>query len=256
LISLEDIRAHQGGFRLVVDSLRLRKGDFVAVLGNNGSGKSTFLSVLSGLRSFSGKYIIGGEDFNKVSERRRHRIIGLLPQSTTLNMPFDAFYVVLTGRFVYTDGWRYDEEDLEKTEMRMRELDILHLRDRYFNELSGGEKQRVLLARTLNRESPVLLLDEPLSGIDLRHQHEFVRLLKGISGERVILMVIHDLSLALREFERFIFFIDGRLSYDARRDEIREERLSEIFGVKVSFFRHDKRVLVYTEGVNDAKTCI
>jgi len=248
LIELSGIRARQGGFMLSVEGVTLKEGDFVAVLGNNGSGKSTFLSVLAGLRKYEGRYLLEGRDFREIPAGERHGRISLLPQMTTLNMPFDVFYVVLTGRFIHTNGLNYTDADIEATEQAMRALDIMHLRERQFNELSGGEKQRVLLARTINKDSSVILLDEPLSGIDILHQHDSIRLLKELSRKKLIMVVIHDLSLALREFERFLFFTDGRLSYEAGLNEVEEERLSEIFGVRVNFLRHDKGIFVYTEG--------
>ncbi|GMT47282.1 MAG: iron ABC transporter [bacterium] len=248
MIKLEGIRARQGDFLLSAERVTLKEGDFVAVLGNNGSGKSTFLSVLAGLNKFEGKYLLGDREFQEILTTERHGLISLLPQMTTLNMPFDVFYVVLTGRFIHTNGLSYTDADLEATERAMRKLDIMHLRERQFNELSGGEKQRVLLARTINKDSRVILLDEPLSGIDILHQHDSIKLLKELSRKKLIMVVIHDISLALREFDRFLFFTGGDLSYEAGRQEIQEDRLSEIFGVRVKFLRHDKGIFVYTEG--------
>ncbi len=247
MIELQGIRARQGDFLLTVEGITLEEGEFVAVLGNNGSGKSTFLSVLAGLRKFDGRYMLGGRKFQEIPLSERNGLISLLPQATTLNMPFDVFYVVLTGRFAHTNGWRYSDGDVEATEKVMEELDITHLRERRFNELSGGEKQRVLLARAINKDSPVLLLDEPLSGIDILHQHESVRLLKELSRRKLVMVVMHDISLALREFRRFLFFLEGTLVYKAENNEIRPERLSEIFGVKVNFLRQGNSLLVYTE---------
>lgn len=248
MIELEGIKARQGDFLLGVERIALKRGDFVAVLGNNGSGKSTFLSVLAGLKNFEGEYLLNGRSFHETPAAEMHSLISLLPQMTTLNMPFDVFYVALTGRFVHTDGWNYSDADFEATEAVMKTLDIMHLGKRQFNELSSGEKQRVLLARSINKDSPVMLLDEPLSGIDILHQHESIRILKEMSRERLIMVVIHDISLALREFERFLFFMGGDLTYDVMRDEVREDRLSEIFGVQINFLRHEKGLFVYTEG--------
>ncbi len=239
MIKLEGIRARQGDFLLSAERVTLKEGDFVAVLGNNGSGKSTFLSVLAGLNKFEGKYLLEEREFQEIPTTERHGLISLLPQMTTL---------ILTGRFIHTNGLSYTDADLEATERAMTELDIMHLRDRQFNELSGGEKQRVLLARTINKNTRVILLDEPLSGIDILHQHDSIRLLKELSRKKLVIVVIHDISLALREFERFLFFTGGDLSYEARSHEIQEDRLSEIFGVRINFLRHDKGIFVYTEG--------
>ena len=248
MIELRNIVAHRGEFHLQVDHLDLAENDFVAVLGNNGSGKSTFLSALSGLKEYLGTYRILKRDFCTLNLLSRNRHIGLLPQSATLNMPFDVFYVVLTGRFPHTDGNRYSESDLALTDHIVKEFDIDHLRDRPFNELSGGERQRVLLARLINRDAPVFLLDEPLSGIDIKHQFETLRTLKELSKSRVILVVIHDIALAIREFDRFLFFENGRLTYDVKKGELREERLSGIFGVRIKFLKSDKGFFVYAEG--------
>ncbi len=248
MIELKEITATQGEFRLSVESLLLRRGNFVAVLGNNGSGKSTFLSLLAGLKKFKGKYLLEGQPFQTLSPLDRHRIISLLPQQTSLNMPFDVYYVVLTGRYPYTDGRNYRYEDIRATERILKEFDIFHLRHRQFNELSGGEKQRVLLARVINRNSPVILLDEPLTGIDIKHQHDILDLLKRLSKNRIILVVIHDISLAVREFDRFLFFVEGTLAQDLHKRELDEEKLTRVFGVKVSFIRDKRGVFVYTEG--------
>jgi len=248
LISLKGIVAKQGDFTLKVDSLSLSRGELIAVLGNNGSGKSTFLSVLAGLKDFSGEYILQGMPFHDLEPLERHRLISLLPQQTGLNMPFDVQYVVLTGRYPHTDGRGYSDEDIRYTEETLKKLDIYSLRNRQFNELSGGERQRVLLARVINRDSQVMLLDEPLTGVDLMHQHEIVDLLRLQSKDRLVLVVIHDIAMAVREFDRYLFFVDGQLKYDLSKEDLDEQRLSEVFQVNVRFIRQGNRVFVYTEG--------
>ena len=247
MIELRNMAADQGDFHLWVDRLSLVENDFVAVLGNNGSGKSTFLSVLSGLKEYSGRYRLLQRDFRAVDALHRNRQIGLLPQATTLNMPFDVFYVVLTGRFPHTDGNRYGSSDLESTDRAIRKFGIAHLAKRPFNELSGGEKQRVLLARLMNRDAPVILLDEPLSGIDIKHQYKTLKILRQLSHNRIVLVVIHDIAMAVRKFDRFLFFEKGTLVYDVPKSELQEERLTEIFDVRVKFFKSTKGFFVYTD---------
>jgi ABC-type cobalamin/Fe3+-siderophores transport system ATPase subunit len=245
LIEFQNLIVEQGDFTLTLPHLTLTRGDFVCILGNNGSGKSTFVLLLSGLKDFRGQYRIEGKIFRNIPLRLRSRLISLLPQSITLNMPFDVFYVILTGRFPFVQEGRYCQNDIERTEQVMKDFDIAHLRDRQFNELSGGEKQRVLLARTLNRDSPVIVLDEPLSGIDMKHQQQAIRYLKALQGDRIIIVVLHDISLALQEFDRFLFFINGSLAYDLQGSMIKEENLSEVFGVKLNILQHNRRLFVY-----------
>ncbi|HLC16210.1 MAG TPA: ABC transporter ATP-binding protein, partial [Thermodesulfovibrionia bacterium] len=147
--------------------------------------------------------------------------------------------------FPCTAGSRYGKEDIDATEQILRQMDIFHLQERPFYTLSGGEKQRVLLARTLNRNSTVVALDEPLTGIDIRHQQESVQYLKSIIREKLILVVIHDISVALATFNRFLFFINGVLAYDLKQDSINESVLFEVFGVRLNILKHENNMVVY-----------
>ena len=245
MIELRNLTVTQGSFHLSVQELSLKQGDFVGILGNNGSGKSTFLHAISGLKPFTGQYELSGLGFSSISLKRRSRLISFLPQAVHLSMPFDVFYVVLTGRFPCTAGSRYGKEDIDATEQILRQMDIFHLQERPFYTLSGGEKQRVLLARTLNRNSTVVALDEPLTGIDIRHQQESVQYLKSIIREKLILVVIHDISVALATFNRFLFFINGVLAYDLKQDSINESVLFEVFGVRLNILKHENNMVVY-----------
>ena len=246
MISLTDMTASRGNFQLSIDSLDLKAGDFIAVLGNNGSGKSTFLSALSGFLETEGQYQLNGQPFDSYSLKEKNRLIGLLPQKTALNMPFDVRYVILTGRYPLTNGYHYRDEDIQATESIIQQFDIDHLADRAFNQLSGGEKQRVLLARALNRETPIHLLDEPMTGIDIRHQHETVQLLKRQTKDRIFLVVMHDISMAISEFQRYLIFDNGKLVYDVNKDQIDEKQLEKIFNVKIKFLTHKEKLIVYS----------
>lgn len=249
MIELEDIEVKLGAFTLRIEGLTLSKGQLVAVLGNNGSGKSTLLSVLAGLRPYRGTYKLAGQDFKTLDTGQRHRLVSLLPQSVTLQMPLDVFYVVLTGRFPWTDGNNYSDEDIDLTEQALREFDLYHLKNRRFNELSGGERQRVLLARTFVRRSEVVLLDEPFTALDLKHQWETLRLLKDRATDRLIIVVLHDLAMAVREFDRLLFLKDGRLIYDLQRKDLKEEVLTEVFdiGLKIVDARGERFVMINKE---------
>ncbi len=249
MIELKNIRMNQGDFNLHVENATLHRGELTAVLGNNGSGKSTFLSMLSGLKPFEGEYTINNRDFNKSDRTSLSRQIGYLPQEASLNMPFDVSYVVLTGRFSHSDGMSYRESDLALTEQTMRTLDVYHLKNRPFNELSGGEKQRVLFARILNMSTEVLLLDEPFSGVDIFHRIRILNLLQKKKESGLILVVIHDISVAVQHFDRLLLFKGGKLCYNMGKDEILPHKLSEIFGVKMSFIEQGEKRFLYTEEV-------
>lgn len=234
MIEIEDLRARQGDFFLEVPRLYLRPGELVAVCGNNGSGKSTFLSVLAGGKDYSGRYYLQGIPFREWNLKKRAQQISFLPQEGAVNMPFEVAYVVLTGRFPWIESRKgYTPEDQEKVEEILKCFDLIELKQRPFNELSGGEKRRVLLARALVREARVILLDEPFSAVDLKHQHRIMKFLKKIGQKTLVIVVIHDLNLALRHFDRFLFFKRGKLVYDLSRAEIKADKLSRVFEVPI-----------------------
>ncbi|KJR41365.1 iron ABC transporter ATP-binding protein, partial [Candidatus Magnetoovum chiemensis] len=150
MINLRNIKAKQGEFLLHVNSLSINKGQLIAVMGNNGSGKSTFLQIIAGIKPFSGDYALSNSNFKDFTRLELARKIGLFPQERSLNMPFDVFYVVLSGRYARSNGVSYSYNDMKETQKWLIELDIERLSARLFNELSGGEKQRVFLSRALN----------------------------------------------------------------------------------------------------------
>ena len=247
LIELEGFGLKQGGFQLEIPKLRLSQGELVAICGNNGSGKSTFLSALAGLRDFQGRYALAGEDFRHLSLRERARLLSFLPQEGTVSLPFEVAYVVLTGRFPHVQGRGYSPEDQRKTQEALKDFDLEHLKERPFHQLSGGEKQRVLLARTFVRESPVILLDEPFSAVDLKHQHRLLRLFRERKEQALIVAVMHDLALALEHFQRFLFFKEGKLLFDLKRQELDDAVLSEVFGCPLRLLRCHGHFLVEIE---------
>ncbi len=233
MIRLKNLQAQQGPFRLLVQELTLPEQGLVAICGNNGSGKSSFLRVLAGLLPFQGDYFLKDRPFKGLSPQERAAQISYLPQEGALNMPFEVSYVVLTGLFPVLKGGSYAPKDFARVEEVLKECDLLALKDRPFQELSGGEKQRVLLARALVRKSPVLLLDEPLRGVDLRHQHRIIQLLKKRAAQGLVLVVMHEISLALEHFPRFLFFKEGRLINACPRAALSEKLLSHVFETRL-----------------------
>ena len=235
MINIKSLSLEQGEFLLEIDRLTIQPNQLVAVMGNNGSGKSTFLSALSGLKPFTGEYLLDETPFVELTKQEQSQQISLFPQHVSLNMPFDVNYVVLTGRFPYVSGNTYSKQDQDLTDQIMDEFDLGALRHRQFNELSGGEKQRVLLARMINRDSSIILLDEPLASVDIKHQYEVLEILKAGLKNRIIMVVIHDIHIAFQTFDRFIFFNKGKLVYDTEQSELDAEKISDIFQVNISF---------------------
>lgn len=230
---LENFRVKRGKFKVFVKSLKIEEKKLVAICGGNGSGKSTFLLALAGILPFEGKCKIFGTPLKK--DQTFYKKISYLPQETSLSLPYDVFYVVLTGRYPLVKGGKYRKEDFTATERILKKLGLISFKHREFGTLSGGEKRRVLIARAFNREASFLLLDEPFSELDLFYQFEVLKFLRNYVDERnaLALVVIHDYQLALRFFDEVIFFKNGEVVLKSPGYRVSQEFLTDFTGVKI-----------------------
>jgi iron complex transport system ATP-binding protein len=207
----------------------------VAITGPNGAGKSTLLGIMAGLRKpYSGSCAYDGIEVREWRRREFSRRVAFLPQMLRLEFPFTVEQVALMGRTPYAGGWFESQEDHAAAERAMETTDTIRLRSRDFRSLSGGERQRAVLASALAQEPGVLLLDEPTTFLDLKHQLSIYRILAelGRSGMLVV-SVTHDLNLALQFADRVIVLDDGRVSGDGPpRDILTPERINQVFGVR------------------------
>jgi iron complex transport system ATP-binding protein len=216
-------------------TLRLEFSELTALAGPNGAGKSTLLGILSRLqRDFSGGCWYGGRPISTWRPDQFAREVAYVPQSLRLEFPFSAEQVVLMGRAPHVHGMFETARDRATAERAMALTDTTHLRGRDFRTLSGGEKQRIILAAALAQEPKVLLLDEPTSSLDLAHQVELYRILQGLCrGGMMVVSVTHDLNLAAMYCDRLILLSQGRVVADgAPPDVLRPEIIADVFGVR------------------------
>ena len=197
-------------------STTLEASQFVTLVGPNGAGKSTLLSILAGLRrNYSGECHFGDQELRQWSRRLFARAVSFVPQSLDLQFPFTAGQVALMGRTPYCDSLFESPEDLAAVEQAMILTDTAQFRDREFRTLSGGERQRVVLAAALAQQPRVLLLDEPTTFLDLKHQFSIYRLLAKLAGEGLLVIAAtHDLGLAVIDAEGRYWYMgshNGRL---------------------------------------------
>ena len=190
-------------------------GEIVGVIGPNGSGKTTLVRVLSGtVAPAAGLVRLDGIPLASLRRRERARRLAVVPQDPVLEFPFTALEVVLMGRAPYLGTLGFPRaRDLAIARDAMSRLDVAGLEDRPLDRVSGGERQRVLLARALAQEARVLLLDEPTTHLDLRHQagmHDVVRALARERGVAVV-SVLHDLNLAALYCDRLVLLAGGRV---------------------------------------------
>ena len=222
--------------RLVLENINftLCAGDIIALLGTNGSGKSTLLKTMSKtLKPISGSVYLAEQDIQKLSPNELARKIAYVPQEEFCSFDFTAFEVVLMGRTVYAEGLFETQKDHEKAKTAMQATDCLHLIDQKISTLSGGEYQRVLLARALAQEASVLLLDEPTSHLDISHQMSFASLVKDLALEGYsILISVHHLNWASLVADLALLVGCGKVCYfGSMQDMLSSSLLEEIYHV-------------------------
>ncbi|HWR60748.1 MAG TPA: ABC transporter ATP-binding protein, partial [Clostridia bacterium] len=195
--------------------MSIRKGSFFCLVGPNGSGKSTLLKLITAaLKPDKGVVYLEGRNINQMKNREMAKLISFVPQNTALEFDFKVMDVVLMGRHPYINKLRGEtREDIDTAEKAMQYTNTAHLRDRSFMELSGGERQRVILAQALAQEPEILVLDEPVSHLDLQHQVEILNLIKKmcIDMKLTAVTVLHDLNMASAYSDYIVMLKDGRV---------------------------------------------
>lgn len=214
--------------------------EMVALTGPNGAGKSTLLGIMSGLRqASSGRCLLNGTELSRWKRRDFATLVSLVPQSLKIDFPFTAEQVVLMGRTPYAGGLFETEEDWSAVRRAMELTDTLEFAQRDFRALSGGERQRVVLASALAQEPRALLLDEPTTFLDLKHQLSIYSLLRELSRAGLLIVAVtHDLNLAASYSDRVIVLERGRVVADSGPSAaLTPERILAVFGVETTWLR-------------------
>jgi iron complex transport system ATP-binding protein len=214
-IEIDDIVVEFGGVTVLDGvSTDVAEGTFVGLVGPNGAGKTTLLRTVTGaLDPDSGTVAVADERLADLSSRAASRLVATVPQSTASTFAFDVRRIVAMGRTPHVDriGAR-TAADRRAVEAAMERTDVTDLADRSVAEISGGERQRVFLARALAQDTPVLLLDEPTSDLDVNHQVRTLELASAlVEGGRTVVAAIHDLDLAARYCDELRLLSDGRI---------------------------------------------
>jgi iron complex transport system ATP-binding protein len=210
-------------------------GEVVSLVGPNGSGKTTLIKCINRiLKPKGGTVLVEEKDVGKIKLKGLARLLAYVPQSAAHSFPSTVFDTVLLGRRPYVN-WGISPRDKEVVSQMLSLMELEEMALRQFNELSGGERQKVLIARALAQEPQVLLLDEPTSNLDLKHQLEVLGIVRSIVKEKGIaaVMAIHDLNLAARFSDKLIFLDKGRI-YDAGEPAqvLTQENIRRVYGVE------------------------
>ena len=218
MITLDEVCKSYGGRKVLEGvSAEFAEGEFCAVMGANGCGKTTLLRCIANLLSpDGGRVLLRGEPVASYGVRRLAQTIAFVRQHVQTDFEFSAFETVLMGRNPYQRHLQNESQrDWDIVEQAMRQTNTWQLRLSKPSQLSGGELQRVMLARALAQQTPVMLLDEPVSNLDIAHQFEILELLRTVNREdhKTILIVIHDLNMALRYCPQLVLLHQGGIRY-------------------------------------------
>ena len=250
MMEIKNLRFHyKAGPEILRDvSFNLEPGKFLAILGNNGAGKSTLLKCLNHiLKPDSGEVILDGENLLTKSSREVARRVAFVSQSVP-STQMTVHDVVMLGRRP-SMKWGFTEEDHGIVHDAMHRMDVEDMRGRFLSQLSGGEKQKVMLARALAQQPKVLLLDEPTSALDIQNQYQVLKTVREICRRDncIAVVVIHDLNLALRFCDRFLLLKDGQVYRHGDRSILDSTALKEVYGVEAKVVEIEGRHMVLVE---------
>ena len=244
MIALEDVCAGYGGAEVLHGvSFALEKGERLSIIGPNGCGKTTLLRAIAGVLPYTGKVLMEGIDPRTLRRKQRARQIALLSQLTQVQFGYTVMETVMMGRYPHMRGGLLGASGGEDAAAAQRALAAVHMlgqAGRPVDELSGGQLQRVMLAKAIAQEPDLVLLDEPTNHLDLASQVELVRFLGDWSRDagKTVIGVMHDVNLALRLSDRVLLMENGRVrAYGAAQEVMGSDALPRAYGMDVVDYR-------------------
>lgn len=212
-------------------SFHLEKGKVGVLLGSNGAGKSTLLKCVLGELRYQGEILVDGQNLKELKPKQRAALIAYVPQNLSF-APSSVFDAVMVGRIPHF-AFAPSKEDEEIVWSTLGDLGMEELALRNVLELSGGERQKVAIARAMVQQAKVLIFDEPTSNLDIAAEHAVVEMVESIAKEKslTVLLSMHDLNLALEVGDTFAFLKDGRIIAQGDEDIVNEKTIAEAFGI-------------------------
>jgi ABC-type cobalamin/Fe3+-siderophores transport system ATPase subunit len=239
MLSIQSIDVAYGSRTVLHNiSLELEAGTVLGLIGPNGAGKSTLLRAVSGVIPLAaGRIEVGGQALETLSPAQRARWLAMVPQARNLPQAFTARELVTFGRTPHLN-WlgQLSSRDEDVITSAMQRTDTLTLSDRPLGQLSGGEQQRLLIARALAQASPILLMDEPSTHLDLQHQLSLLDLIRRLAHDDglAVLLVLHDINLVARFADAVMIMVDGRIQAGGLPQEVlTPDELSRAFNVSI-----------------------
>lgn len=223
--------------------LDAKPGEFIGLIGPNGSGKSTLLKSIAGIQPiYDGTLHVAGKEIRTYKSKKLAKLISYVPQDTMLDFDFTVSAIVQMGRHVHSSRFSFDDsESISPVELAMQYTGISHLKDRSILSLSGGQQQLVFIAKALAQQTPIILLDEPISALDIRFQLQVLTMLKKLSlAGKTIVVVLHDLNLAARFCSKLMLLKEGSvLGYGSTANVLRPDYVNSTYKVN-AIIRNDE----------------
>ncbi len=230
-------------------SLNVENSEILGILGPNGSGKTTLINVLDGyLKKDTGDIIIKGKNIEKYSRKELARIMGVVPQDMIPAFDFTVYEIVAMGRYPHLgiiDPISDNDERLIFD--ALKKTGTYDLKDKSIREISGGERQRVFIARAIAQDPAIILLDEPTSNLDIRYQIEILEIIEKMrEGGKTIVMSMHDVNLAIRYCTKLALISDGKIYAIGEPDiVINEESIQNVYGIRGKIIRNGGNKIAY-----------
>lgn len=259
-ITIKDLTFSYGSNKILEDlNVILEDAEVLSLVGPNGSGKTTLIKCIDRILKPKGSILLDGKEVQSMKQQEIARQMGYVPQSSSTPLATTVFDTVLMGRRPRI-SWRVSDEDIAKVADTLELLNLQDLALRDFAQLSGGQKQKVLIARALAQEPTVLLLDEPTSNLDMKHQLEVMETISTLVKEKGIsaVMAIHDLNLASRFSDSLVMLKKGKVyAAGSPNDLLSEKNIRDVYGVEALVMRSlDKPCIIPLHSLNGRIVCM
>ncbi|MBS5939587.1 ABC transporter ATP-binding protein [Clostridium sp.] len=242
MLELKNIFCGYNNVDVVKDiSFDVKRGENICIVGPNGCGKSTLLKAISNLISYKGDIILDGKNIKDLKRRDLATKVALMTQSTNILFPYSIYDTVALGRYAHLKGVfsKLSKEDEEIIHNSLEMVGLYDIKDKLISELSGGQLQRVFLARAFAQSPEVILLDEPTNHLDLRYQIEILHYLKkwAKDNNKIVVAVLHDLNLVQSFGERALMLKEGKVvNVGVTREVLNSKDLEEVYGIDIKEF--------------------
>jgi iron complex transport system ATP-binding protein len=242
MLEVKNLYCGYNGEDVVKDvSFKVERGENICIVGPNGCGKSTLLKAISNLIPFKGSVLLDGNDTKSIKRKDLAIKVALMTQSSNILFPYSIYDTVALGRYAHLNGVfsRLNKNDEEIINISLEKVGLLDIKDKLISELSGGQLQRVFLARAFAQDPDVILLDEPTNHLDLRYQIEMLDYLKVWAREnnKIVVAVLHDLNLVQNFGDKVLMLKDGIIKNNGNtREVLNSGDLEEVYGIDIKAF--------------------